>query len=103
MIINIKSNKRTDLIDITEQVRKSIPPDMKNGLVYVFSLHTTGAITINENADPDVVRRVKALQSPFLIPDSATIAFTSSVISIISCLFVVSKTISISGLTFRFI
>ncbi len=54
MIINIKSNTRTELIDITDQVRESIPSDMKNGLVYIFSLHTTGAITINENADPDV-------------------------------------------------
>ncbi len=54
MIINIKSNTRTELIDITDQVRGSIPSDMKNGLVYIFSLHTTGAITINENADPDV-------------------------------------------------
>ena len=54
MIINIQSNKRTELIDITDKVRKSIPPDIKNGLVYIFSLHTTGAITINENADPAV-------------------------------------------------
>ena len=54
MIINIQSNKRTELIDITDKVRKSIQPDIKNGLVYIFSLHTTGAITINENADPAV-------------------------------------------------
>jgi secondary thiamine-phosphate synthase enzyme len=54
MIINIKSTERTEFIDITDKVEKSIPPDFKNGLIYVFSLHTTGAITINENADPAV-------------------------------------------------
>ncbi|MCD4744413.1 MAG: secondary thiamine-phosphate synthase enzyme YjbQ [Desulfobacteraceae bacterium] len=54
MIINIKSNNRTELIDITNKVKKSVPTDFKNGLVYIFSLHTTGAITINENADPAV-------------------------------------------------
>ncbi len=54
MIINIQSNKRTELIDITDKVRKSIKGDIKTGLVYIFSLHTTGAITINENADPAV-------------------------------------------------
>ena len=54
MIIDIQSNKRTELIDITEKVKKAIPVGTKDGLVYVFSLHTTGAITINENADPDV-------------------------------------------------
>ncbi|MCP3901297.1 MAG: YjbQ family protein [Desulfobacteraceae bacterium] len=54
MIIDIKSTNRTELIDITDKVKKAIPSDMENGLVYIFSLHTTGAITINENADPDV-------------------------------------------------
>ena len=54
MIIDIKSHKRTELIDITDKVKKSIQPDIENGLVYIFSLHTTGAITINENADPAV-------------------------------------------------
>jgi len=54
MIINVQTNKRTELIDITGKVRKSIPADFKDGLVYIFSLHTTGAITINENADPAV-------------------------------------------------
>ncbi len=54
MIIDIKSSKRTELIDITDRIRSAVPSDLKNGLVYIFSLHTTGAITINENADPAV-------------------------------------------------
>jgi secondary thiamine-phosphate synthase enzyme len=54
MIINIQSTQRTELIDITGKVKKAVPSDIKNGLAYIFSLHTTGAITINENADPAV-------------------------------------------------
>ncbi len=54
MIINIKSDEKTQLIDITDKVKKSIGSDIKDGLVYIFSMHTTAAITINENADPAV-------------------------------------------------
>ncbi len=54
MIINIKSSKRTELIDITDKIKNAIHGNINNGLVYIFSLHTTGAITINENADPSV-------------------------------------------------
>lgn len=31
---------------------------MTAGLVHIFSLHTTAGITINENADPDVVKDI---------------------------------------------
>jgi secondary thiamine-phosphate synthase enzyme len=43
------------MIDITDQVRRVVKDSgIKNGLVHVCSLHTTGAVTINENADPAV-------------------------------------------------
>ncbi len=55
MIINVKTNSRTQMIDITSQVRQVINESgIKNGLVHVYSMHTTAAITINENADPAV-------------------------------------------------
>jgi secondary thiamine-phosphate synthase enzyme len=55
MEISIKTRARTEMIDITAQVRHVVEESkIENGLVHVFSLHTTGAITINENADPDV-------------------------------------------------
>lgn len=41
--------------DITGQVRQVVKDSgIQNGLVHVCSLHTTGAVTINENADPAV-------------------------------------------------
>lgn len=55
MQISVKTNDRTQMIDITSKVRESVRESgIKNGLVHVFSLHTTAAITINENADPAV-------------------------------------------------
>ena len=55
MKIDVRTSDRTQMIDITAKVRDAVrQTGIKNGLVHVFSLHTTGAITINENADPAV-------------------------------------------------
>lgn len=43
------------LVDITSEVREAISESGVNeGICVVFCPHTTAAITINENADPDV-------------------------------------------------
>ncbi len=45
------------MINITRQVQEQVTESgVKSGLVCVFTPHTTAGITINENADPDVVR-----------------------------------------------
>ena len=55
MIISVKTDSRTQMKDITDQVRQAVKSSgIQNGLVHVCSLHTTGAVTINENADPAV-------------------------------------------------
>jgi len=55
MQISVKTDARTQMIDITSQVQTMVRQSgIKNGLVHVFSMHTTAAITINENADPAV-------------------------------------------------
>ncbi|MDT8377260.1 MAG: secondary thiamine-phosphate synthase enzyme YjbQ [Desulfotignum sp.] len=55
MIISVKTDSRTQMIDITDPVRQTVRNSgIQNGLVHVCSLHTTGAVTINENADPAV-------------------------------------------------
>ena len=44
------------MIDITSYVTEDIKSsNIKNGIVVVYCPHTTAGITINENADPDVV------------------------------------------------
>lgn len=48
--INIKTNKRNEIIDITDLIE----PKIKNGIIIVHVPHTTCGVTINESADPDV-------------------------------------------------
>ena len=55
--LNVKTDRHTQMKDITAQVRDAVRESgVKDGLCVVFTPHTTAAITINENADPDVVR-----------------------------------------------
>ncbi len=62
MIINIKSEKRTQLIDITSDIQDAVrSARIDEGLCYVFVPHTTAAVTINENADPDVRTDIKTI------------------------------------------
>ncbi|MDA3871052.1 MAG: secondary thiamine-phosphate synthase enzyme YjbQ, partial [Candidatus Marinimicrobia bacterium] len=52
---SIITNKRTELLDITNIIQEEINDSkFNNGIVVIFTPHTTAGITINENADPDV-------------------------------------------------
>ena len=57
--------------DITRQVKDALRESgISNGLCVVYCPHTTAGITINENADPDVVRDlIFALEKTY--PDRA--------------------------------
>jgi len=56
---SLRTNKEQEFINITNFVRKSVEESgIENGIVVVFSPHTTAGITINENADSDVVRDI---------------------------------------------
>ena len=47
-------------VDITTRVRQAVfETGVKEGACLVYCPHTTAAITINENADPDVVHDLK--------------------------------------------
>ncbi len=39
---------------ITEEIVRNLPPLSETGLLHLFIQHTSAALTINENADPDV-------------------------------------------------
>jgi len=55
----VTTHKRTEMINITPEVQKLVNRSgLRQGLVTVFIPHTTAAVTINENADPDVVRDI---------------------------------------------
>ena len=54
-ILNISTNKREELIDITSQIKELVSKkSWKNGVLYIYTPHTTAGITINESADPSV-------------------------------------------------
>ncbi len=56
MTLDLRSRKPVEMIDITAQVRDAVRKSgVRSGLALVFTPHTTAAVTINENADPDVV------------------------------------------------
>jgi len=55
--ISIQSTKRSHWLDVTADVQTVIAAaKVSNGICLVSSMHTTGGVTINENADPDVER-----------------------------------------------
>jgi len=50
------STPKENFYNITPQIREAVDKSgVKNGTCVVFCPHTTAGITINENADPDVV------------------------------------------------
>lgn len=50
-------SKRMEMRDITQQIKDDLyKSSIKEGIVVIYTPHTTAGITINENADPDVVR-----------------------------------------------
>ena len=53
--ITIDTRQRVELVDITARIRAAIRSSgIGAGLAVVYTPHTTAAVTINENADPDV-------------------------------------------------
>lgn len=59
--IHVHTTRRCAMIDITEEVDRILrESQVIEGIVVLQSLHTTAGLTINENADPDVVRDVVA-------------------------------------------
>ncbi len=57
--ITVRSSKRKEMIDITNQVRSVIRnAKIDRGICTIFAPHTTCGITINENADPSVKKDI---------------------------------------------
>jgi secondary thiamine-phosphate synthase enzyme len=52
----VRTTKRNEFVEITTQVREVLRRGgLAEGVCVVYCPHTTAAITINENADPDVI------------------------------------------------
>jgi secondary thiamine-phosphate synthase enzyme len=56
---SVRTSQRTEFIDITDEVAQAVrEAGITEGIATVFVPHTTAGITINENADPSVVRDI---------------------------------------------
>src|SRR5664280_2327984 len=57
--ISLETHSRVEMIDITAAVQKAAGEEkIEEGVCLVYTPHTSAAITINENADPDVPRDI---------------------------------------------
>jgi secondary thiamine-phosphate synthase enzyme len=53
--ISLQTHSRVEMLDITAAVQKAAGEEkIEEGVCLVYTPHTTAAVTINENADPDV-------------------------------------------------
>lgn len=53
--ITVETREHAQMVDITRELA-AVVPDGFDGVLVAFCQHTTAGLTINENADPDVVR-----------------------------------------------
>ena len=52
---SVRTHHRNQLIEVTDRVQTLVAKaSIRDGMVIVYVPHTTAAVTINENADPDV-------------------------------------------------
>jgi secondary thiamine-phosphate synthase enzyme len=55
--IRVRSHAREELVEFTEEVRRVLRESgAREGVCVLYVRHTTAALTVNENADPDVAR-----------------------------------------------
>jgi secondary thiamine-phosphate synthase enzyme len=55
-IIDVRTNSRVEALDITARVQDAVASlGVTSGAAVVCAAHTTAGLTINENADPDVM------------------------------------------------
>lgn len=53
--ITLSSTKKHELVDITDKVKEIVKNSkIKQGICFLYTPHATAAITINENADPNI-------------------------------------------------
>ena len=57
MKMDVATRKRVEFVDITREVGNLLKDSgIETGVCHLYVPHTTAGITINENADPNVVR-----------------------------------------------
>jgi secondary thiamine-phosphate synthase enzyme len=58
-IVSVTTREKEQMVDVTAQVSKVVAVSgVSEGMATCFVMHTTAGMTINENADPAVVRDI---------------------------------------------
>lgn len=58
--LTVKTKSRNELIDITQEVERIVEKSsIKEGVCSLYIPHTTAGLTINEGADPSVIRDIR--------------------------------------------
>ena len=58
--LTVRTSRRCEIIDMTGQVAAALPKGIAEGVCCICCPHTTAAVTVNENYDPDVKHDVLA-------------------------------------------
>lgn len=68
--LRVRTSRREEMVDVTAAVSDAVAQaGLRDGFVRLFVPHTTAAITINENADPDVQYDMLAWLRRLVPPD----------------------------------
>ena len=89
--IHVNTSRQCEMLDITKDIERIVKKSgVQSGMCYVFVPHTTAGVTINENADPDVIsdilmelNKVVPLKDDYLHAEGNSAAHIKS--SIIGC------------------
>ncbi len=67
--ITISTQRTTEFVDITAVVQAEVEKwGAEDGVLYLFCPHTTAALTLNENWDPDVQRDMLLSVNEHIVP-----------------------------------
>ena len=97
--LTVKTYRQTDMVNITSQLQAIVrTTGIERGICTVFVPHTTAGVTINENADPDVIRDM-IMEMNKIIPFSDGYAHSegNSAAHIKSALFGCSLSVIVEG------
>lgn len=97
--LTIRTHSPFEMRDITAEIRGVLKEsDVTDGTCHIFVPHTTAAVTINENADPDVPRDIlKELDTVIPLMDNYSHREGNSAAHIKASLFGASETVLIEG------
>lgn len=96
---SVRTHRRTELIPIDHLLQEAVEKSgVREGVCHVFVPHTTAAVTINENADPSVVRDI-LMETEKIVPfrDNYAHLEGNSAAHIKSSLFGASEMVPIEG------